>query len=435
MPDSRTDLPFDPDDRAGAGDRRAFLFSLMAGAGAALLGGSGCTRRILRTPREFPAGAEAPLEGLGRFFTLRKGLAYLNTAALGSQPEPVRGAVVKATQAIDADPGMAYSADLEPVVDRVREKAAALLGVTAAEVAITHNATEGMSTVAAGLALESGDEVVTSSREEERSFLGWRHLEERRGIRIRTFTPPTPPEGPEKLVELVRSSLTPATRVVSLSHLSSATGLVYPLEEIAALVRPRGVFLVVDGAQPPGMLRIDLRKLGVDTYATSGHRWLLGPPGTGLLYVRREVQDEIRPLIGGGQGFRRGDARRYEPGGARNLAAVVGLGAALDFYRVLGPERVEQRVRYLASRLRRAVADMRGVRLLTSRDARLSCGVTAIGLEDADPRAAAVALRRQHQIDVEPLRALDLNGLRVSTHYYNTVEDVDRLGEALRGVV
>lgn len=435
MPESESDRRSRPPECASAAERRAFLLSLMAGTGAALLGGSGCTRRILRTPREFPTGGEEPLKGLHRLFTLRKGLAYLNTGRLGTRPEPVRDAVVKAMQAIDADPVSAYSSDLEPVIDQVREKAAALFGVSPAEVAITRNATEGMSTVATGLALEPGDEVVTSSREQEGSALCWKYLQERRGIRIRTFTPPTPPGDPEKLVELVRSSLTPATRVVSLSHMVSATGLVYPLEEISALVRPKGVFLVVDGAHPPGMLRIDLKELQVDTYATSGHRWLLGPPGTGLLFVRREVQDEIRPQVAAGQSFWRTDARRYEPAGARDLPAVVGLGAALDFYRILGPERVEQRIRFLASRLRRAVMDLRGVRLLTSRDARLSCGLTAIGLEDGNPRAVAAALRRQHQIDVEPLQALDLNAIRVSTHYYNTTEEVDRLVEALKGMV
>ena len=318
--------------------RRAFLRSMLAGTGATVLGLSGCA-----LDGEKSAGERDLVDTMDRaraLFAFEPGVTYLNNGSLGSCPGPVHEAMVRAMRSVDANPTRVFWNDLLPVVDAVRERAARLMGAAPEEVAVVRNTTEGMNVVASGLALRKNDEILTTTREHDGGFLCWKYLSERIGVRIRTFTPPTPPEDPGVLVDLVRKNLTPATRVVSLCHMVSPTGLVFPLKEISEIVRPRGIFLVADGAHPPGQMRVDVRALGVDTYASSSHKWLCAPRGTGLLYVRREVQDEIRPLIAGTRDYRRTDARRYEACGTRSLEALVGLKAALGLCEEIGLDRI-----------------------------------------------------------------------------------------------
>ena len=418
---------------AASSDRRSFLLSLMAGAAGVATGLAGCARG--RRPDPFPPLVlqADPLPESQRLFTLRPGLTYLDTATLGSVSQTVHQAQLKAMEALNADPAEVYTAELDAVLERIRSRAAELLQVSAGEIAVAGNTTAGMNLVASGLALRAGDEVLTTTEEHPGGFYCWKYLADRLGITVRTFTPPDPLSDPAQLVELVQKNLTPATRVVSLSHVAYTTGLVYPLQAISEVIRPRGLFLVVDGAQAPGQMGVSLRELGVDTYATSGHKWLCAPRGTGLLYVRRAVQDEVRPLMAGTGAYRTRDARRYEAVGTRHLPALVGLGAALDLYRALGPGRVETRVRYLASRLRQSLREQPGVRLLTPTGMDLSCGITTFRTHDMDACAMAVWLRRDHGIQVKPITTDRWQGLRVSTHYFNTPEELDRVVTALGG--
>lgn len=416
-------------------DRRTFLRSLLAGTGAAVLGLSGCA--LDGGKPEARRGQEVvdPMDRARELFAFEPGVTYLNNGSLGSCPGPVHEAVVRAMRAVDANPTRVFWNDLLPVIDGVREKAARLIGATSGEVAVVRNTTEGMNTVASGLALRRNDEILTTTREHDGGFLCWKYLSERIGVRIRMFTPPTPPENPGVLVDLVKKNLTPATRVVSLCHMVSPTGLVFPLKEISEVVRPRGIFLVADGAQPPGQMRIDVRALGVDTYASSSHKWLCAPRGTGLLYVRRAVQDEIRPLIAGTRDYLKPDARRYDAFGTRSLEALAGLAAAMEVYEKVGPDRIEARIRFLSSRIRTAVRGMRGVHLLTSDATDLSCGLTALGFKVVNPHRVQRHLWDRFKIWVKPLPEPDLNAIRISTHYYNTTEDVDRLIHGLETVV
>jgi len=416
-------------------DRRTFLRSLLAGTGATVLGLSGCVLDGGESEGERGREVEDPMDRARGLFAFEPGVTYLNNGSLGSCPGPVHEAVVRAMRAVDANPTRAFWNDLLPVIDGVRERAARLIGAAPEEEAVVRNTTEGMNIVAAGLALRRGDEILTTTREHDGGFLCWKYLSERIGVRIRMFTPPTPPEDPGVLVDLVKKNLTPATRVVSLCHMVSPTGLVFPLREISEVVRPRGIFLVADGAHPPGQMRVDVRALGVDTYASSFHKWLCAPRGTGLLYVRREVQDEVRPLIAGTRDYLKPDARRYEAYGTRSLEALAGLAAALDLCENVGPDRIEARVRFLSSRIRSTVRGMRGARLLTSNAPGLSCGLTALGFKVVDRYRVQRHLWERFKIWVKPLPENDLNAIRISTHYYNTLEDVDRLIHGLETVV
>ena len=163
---------------------------------------------------------------------------------------------------------------------------------------------------------------------------------------------PAPVKDKGQILELVAKHITPRTRVCSFSHVETITGLRMPLAEIAALTRPREIFLVCDGAQAPGMLQVDVKALGVDAYASSSHKWMLAPKGSGLLYIRKEVQDRIQPLV-----LSTGYQAYTSASGTRNVCQILGHGLAMDFHNAIGRDRVEARCRALSDHLRRRLLE------------------------------------------------------------------------------
>ena len=222
------------------------------------------------------------------------------------------------------------------------------------------------------------------------------------------------------------------------SHIVFVTGLVVPIRALTDLAHRKGLQVSVDGAHPLGMLRLDLHSLGCDHYAASGQMWLLGGTGTGLCYIRGDLQDQIWPLMGyfdPAEGdSQQGDARRYELTGQKNLPALVGLGTAVAFQQAIGSGRIERRVRYLGERLRDGLRDIEGVTLWTPSDPALSAGLTTFSVGSVPMHNLAKVIRARSGIYLIPMPVGDLNAVRVSTHIYNSTKQVNDLIEAVRHV-
>ena len=361
-------------------------------------------------------------------------LAYMNSGSLGPMPRPVYYALVDGYRGLASDPGRENARHVAAQAD-LRAKLAAFVNADPAEIALTRNTTEGMSFVANGLDLEAGDEVLCSFHEHPGGLEPWKLLARRRGLVVRELPFPIPTPDPADIVGRFEDAITPRTDLISVSHLPFPTRCMLPEQAQAALARPRGILTVVDGAHGIGMLALDMHDLGVDSYASSPYKWMGAPVGTGFLYLRSELQEQLWPTVAntGWDDPERG-AARYDRLGQRAGPLLTATSAALDFQDAIGRERIEQRVRALAGRLRERLAEIPQVRVHTSAHPLLACGLTGFALEGFDRREVVDTLWRRHHIWVRHTD-LDLNTVRVSTHHYNTEAQVDRLGEALRDIL
>jgi selenocysteine lyase/cysteine desulfurase len=358
-------------------------------------------------------------------FTFRPGLTHLNSATIGATPRPVVSAHAAHLWETEGHPQDQVFGAPRLRMDDVRGQAAAFLGASTDEVALMRNTTEGMNAVAQGIDLGPGDEILTTNHEHPGGSVCWEHVARRYGARIVKIEMPAPVRSAEQLVELVEAHLTPRTRVCSFSHVCTITGLVMPLAAISAITRPRGTLLVCDGAQAPGMLDVDVVALGVDTYASSSHKWLLAPKGTGLLYIREGVRDRVRPMC-----FESGQGAYTASFGTRNVAIALAHGVTLDFHDTIGPERVEGRCRALRRRARAGLEQLDGVRILTPEHESLCGGIVTISLEKGDYREVRRILHDEHDIVLKNGKA-EYNAIRISTHIFNGEADVDRMLAAL----
>lgn len=378
-------------------------------------------------------------------FLMNPGLVHLNTGSLGCAPRIAIAAAAEAQQALEADPVHTLWGALGNGMEDIRDKAATFIGATKDEVAITRNTTEGMNAVAGGLDLAPGDEVLTTNHEHGGGMSCWQWLREHRGIKLVYIPMPAPATDADQIVGLVEKHLTPRTKVCSFSHVETITGIQMPLARIAAITRPRGILLVCDGAQAPGMLTIDVKALGVDTYASSSHKWLLAPKGSGLLYVRKEAKDRVHPIM-----FRDGFGTYSGSFGTRDVATVIGHGVAIDFHNALGRERIEARCRQLNQYLRDCLATIPALRLLTPAQPELATGIVTYAL-DREPGSngkLAEHLRSAYNIvvktvpgtyayvpkeDIPGQKGADYNALRFSTHLYNDEVEIERLASGIKG--
>ena len=434
--------PVEPGTPAGP-SRRLFLQAFAAGSAGAL---AASAMRLEASPFARPRGGlgQAPpedsnseaafWEGVRREFLVSDELAYMNSGTLGPMPKPVYYAVVDAYRALSADPGRENTRH-NLAQGGLREKLAAFVGADPTEIALTRNTTEGMSFVANGLDLAAGDEVLLSHHEHPGGLEPWKLKAKRRGIVVRELPFPLPTPDPAAVLNRFEDAITPRTKVISVSHVTFPTGCMLPVRELAALARPRGILTVVDGAHAIGMLALDMHDLGVDFYASSPYKWMGAPVGTGMLYLRRESQERVWPTVAtaGWDDEERG-AARYDRLSQRAGPLLMALGAALDFQTGIGRERIEARVRGLASELRAQLAEIPQATVHTSTHPVLGCGITGFALEGFDRRAVVDTLWRRHHVWVRHTDH-DLNTVRVSTHLYNTEEQVERLIDGVRDVL
>jgi isopenicillin-N epimerase len=293
---------------------------------------------------------------LRRQWLLAADRVNLNCGSVGCTPLPVLNAVIDHLLAAEAFREPAYPWFGYEENDRLRElrdALAAFLHCRRDELALVRNATEANNVVCNGLDLKPGDEVLLTDQEHPGGRCCWEQKAARYGIKLNFVTLPKPPASADEVVERFRRALTPKTRVLVFSHVTTVTGLVLPAKELCRLARERDVLTHVDGAHAIGQIPLDLHDIGCDFYATSPHKWLLAPKGTGTLYVREELLDRLWVTIASAQWQNRAlKAYRFSNVGTSNLSVMVGLKAALDFHQALGPARVYARIHELAKRVR-----------------------------------------------------------------------------------
>ena len=415
--------------------RRGFMTAGAAGvAGVSLAGcdagastgGVASGRSAIATPTGVADDAWAHVRAR---FILEPGTAYMNNASLGMPPASVAEAVAAGSEALSREP-LRGKHDLgEIVANRVVPGLATFLGASPDEVVLTRNASEALHMGAVGVHLQPGDEVLVTSQEHPAGRRPWDYRAARHGVRVNTVFIPSPFESEEQVAGLVEAALTPATRVIAFCHVTRG-GHLYPVRQLCAMARERGIVSHVDGAQAVGMFPVDLHGLGCDTYSASLHKWLLGPMGTGVFYVRGDARDRVLSA------FAPDDAAGtldYQPPGTASLPTRAALAASLDFAEAVGVENVATRTRHLSDYLKERLAAMPGVTILSGPTPATSCpGSTIFELEGVDAIDAVNLMAERASIHIDEHKRDGHNAIRISTHIYNTTAEIDRLAEELQ---
>ena len=361
-------------------------------------------------------------------FALRPGYHFMNTGTKGTSPLIALDVQDKCSRMIAEDPWLEWDVNESYVTAKV-PMFAEFVGAEEGEIALMYNTTDGMNAIVHGLKLEAGDEILLSDQEHPSGNEPWRLREKRDGVVLKFFPTGTPPESPEAIVAAAEAAITPKTKVLCVSHLCYTTALLTPVKLLSEMARSHNVLTLIDGAHPLGMLKLDMHDLGCDFYAAAGQKWIGGPLGTGLLYVRKENLEWIDPTIVSGGWDIRPDARKFMSRSSVNTPSWASLCAAMEFQNAIGAEKIERRVRALASRLRDGLGAIPNVKMITSNDPRMSGALTTFSM--AYENTKVLAALNEH-FDLYP-RTIghDLNAVRVSTHIYNTMEEVEMMIEAI----
>lgn len=366
-------------------------------------------------------------------YLLPRDFAFMNAANLCPSPVRVLETLQRLTRQYEADPSPDFRSRL---IAQGREAARRLLAealrVTPEEIVITRNTTEGNNIVSSGLDLGANDEVIVFSDSHPSNLAAWREKARRFGFSVVTVPHVTPHPGPGYYVDAFAKAVTPRTGVIAFTHITSNAGDLFPAAEICRMARERGVLTLVDGAQTFGALDLDLSAIAPDFYAGSAHKWPCGPKETGMLYVRRDVQDRIWPSIIGVYNGSVGISRKLEGLGQRNDAGYAALAEALRFREGIGRPLVEQRGRELAQALVEELRRIDGVTLWTVPGPQTSAAIVVFRPGTLDPRRLGAALASRERIICTVRAGQDRPGLRIAPHLYNTMDEVERLAAAIR---
>jgi isopenicillin-N epimerase len=415
-------------------DRRGFLSSFAGAAamGATLNLGGGLLTQLAQAPGQLPdrglydSNEEAYWTELRKQFLIPADEVYLNNGTVGSSPAPVLRAIFDGyneTEKMAQNDPEDYPIWGYAAWNEFRDPLAAFLGCKRDEIALVRNATEANSYIANGVDLTAGDEVLMTDQEHPGGEHPWNLRAKRYGIVVKKVTLPKPVPNATAVLNLFSDAITPRTRVLFFSHITTATGVVLPAKELCALARSKGILSAVDGAHVTGMMALNLHDLGCDMYSSSPHKWLQATKGSGFLYVRDEVIDRVWNTIATeGWDDTKIRAERFQRIGSSNVPALWGLRAAIKLANDIGMDRIEKRHRKMADYLLGEMVK-RGAESWTSPDAALRCAIATVNV----PRLQRMDLEKWlWQTRKIRIRGGDPSKLRLSTPYYLLRNDVDR---------
>ncbi|HOW86781.1 MAG TPA: aminotransferase class V-fold PLP-dependent enzyme [Candidatus Aminicenantes bacterium] len=408
-------------------------------AGAGIVAGAQPAPSAARLARAAAAGDDEYFWTLVRdLFILDPGWTFLNFGGLGSCPLPVLEALSEFTRAEERAPSAGHD---EKAWQEVKVRLARALGRTCRpeDLGLIGGATEGVNVIVHGLPLKKGDEVITSTHEHVALHSALLHRMRHDGIVIRLFEPDIAVAAGN--VDRIARLVTPKTRLIAFSHVTCTTGQLFPVKEIAALARAKNIWFALDGAQAPVCAPFDIAATGVDFYACSTHKWMMGPKRTGFIYVRPGLLDVLRPLtVGGGSSDRydvaKGEfvlkqtAERYESG-TQNDALFYALGTALELVETIGVDRIARRCRPMAERFYRGLAEIPGVvRLSPEEEAyrTLMIGFRMKGRTGGE----IMAHLAKDRLRARPVTEGGLDSIRVSFYLNNRDEDVTAVLDSLK---
>lgn len=410
--------------------RRSFTRLFALGGSAALFADPAWARTMGTAPAlrlGGPADGEPFWKSVRDQFVMPPELSVMNAANLCPASRPVLEALTRESRSVDADPSPNNRARLMPEKEKTRVALAEFLRVTPDEIIITRNTSESNNMVSNGLDLKAGDEVLLHEDNHPSNLTAWREKAKRFGFSVVVVPQKNPHPGPEYYLDAFAKAITPKTKVLAVTHLTSTVGDIMPAKELAALARSRGVLFLLDGAQSFGLLDVNLADIQPDFYSGSAHKWPCGARECGVLYVNKTAQAKLWPSVysayPGGVGF----SKTFESFGQRDEATMIAFHEALKFQTTIGRADVEKRARQLSTQLMDGLAKLPGITMWTSPVPERRAAVVSFVPGTLDAGKLADALYTNDKIGVTTRGGKDRPGLRVSPHFYNSPAEVDRL--------
>jgi len=378
----------------------------------------------------------------GRFWGLDPEIIFLNHGSFGACPRPVLEAQQKLREHIEREPVRFFARELEGRLDAARRELAGFVGAAPGDLVFVPNATYAVNSVLRSLKLNPGDELLTTNHEYNACKNALKFAAGRRGARVKVARVPFPLQSPDQVTAAVMEAVTPRTRLALIDHVTSQTGLVFPVADLVSRLAERGVDTLVDGAHAPGMLPLDVGAIGAAYYTGNCHKWLCAPKGAAFLVVRPDRQPEIRPLaISHGANSPRKDRSRYQIEfgytGTDDPTAFLCVPEAIRFLSSLfegGFDKLMQINHALLIEARDIVCDALG-RDPPCPDSMLG-SLAAIPIPDGAPAVSNELLDRyQIEVPVIPWPRPPLRILRISSQVYNQVEHYHQLAKALKEIL
>jgi isopenicillin-N epimerase len=371
-------------------------------------------------------------------FLLARDKVFFNNGTIGAMPKVVLDRTVEhlrkmATDVADWDykSGQEWIAGYGPMPE-IRAKTARLLNAQPAEIALTENVTAAMSYVAAGLTLEPGTEILISDQEHPGGQCPWLNAAKRHGASVQMVHIPKPAENAAQVMDVFRNALNSRTRVLAISHVITGSGAILPVREMCAEARARGIFTVIDGAQAVGHIPVDLDAMGCDAYVGCFHKWLLAPAGTGFLYLRKGSASKVWSTLASSHwNDHEDEGFRFTQRGTGSLSLLIGVDAALDFHQEIGPERIQQRVKFLGDYLRDGLRKIPGARIYSPVDNAMCAGITVYGVNGVTGQQLQDEMWAHGKL--RP-RASGAIGVRHSTHIFNSPQEIDKALAVVRSL-
>ena len=400
--------------------------SLMARALDSVKGITGDPKVIARDERYWREIQQA--------YSADRGIVNLNNGGVSPSPIVVQNAMKRHLDFSNTTPAYSMWRILEPQREPVRRRVARFFKCSPEEIAFTRNASESLQICQNGFDMEPGDEVLTTTQDYGRMINTFKQRECRDGIIMKQFKIPIPAENDNEIVRLFEKNITSKTKMILMCHMINITGQILPVKKVVKMARKYNIPVIVDGAHTFAHFEFDANDLDCDYYASSLHKWLCAPHGTGLLYVRKNKIADLWPLQAPAECSME-DIRKFEEIGTHPAANYLAIGDALTFHQGIGTKNIEQRLIYLRDRWAKRLLKNDRIKLHTSLKPGKGCAIATVQIEGIDTSDVSKHLWDKYKIFVVAIKHPEFEGCRITPHIYTTTEEIDRFSDAMEHIV
>ncbi|MGZ8553527.1 MAG: aminotransferase class V-fold PLP-dependent enzyme [Chitinophagaceae bacterium] len=363
-------------------------------------------------------------------FTQSSGIINLNNGGVSPAPKTVQDAMKRYYDLSNEAPSYYMWRILDQGREPLRKNLARLAGCSPEEIAIHRNASEGLETIIFGLQLQAGDEVVATRQDYPNMINAYKQRELRDGIKMIWIDLQLPSEDEAYLVQQYVKAFTPKTKVVHITHIINLNGQILPVKKIAAEAHKRGIEVITDGAHSFAHIDFKIPDLDCDYFATSLHKWLYAPIGSGMLYVKKEKVKKLYPLFASDDPLK-DDIRKFEFQGTRPFFIEQAIGEAITYHDMIGSERKEKRLHYLKNYWMEKVKNIQRVKLNTSLHPQWGCAIGTVDIEGKKPADLDTFLFEKYKIHAVAIDMAGIKGVRITPNVYTTTKNLDVLVEAI----